>query len=150
MLPFCNNCSLFLWLTSFVYKQLMSNIFHYGKCPFSSEISNWRSIELIDLARTNTTDEFHIKLNFLRFKIYHIEKNISHRIHTLTWRQRSIRRNLLSVYQFLSIYYLSEDESCRNKATWCEAAEPNCENDFTKDQCQKYCHLCDTGKYDDM
>ena len=45
---------------------------------------------------------------------------------------------------FLSIF--SEDESCRNKAKWCEAVDPNCEIEFVKDQCPKYCNICGTGK----
>jgi len=32
---------------------------------------------------------------------------------------------------------------CRNRKDWCELAKPDCSTDYTKENCQKYCGLCD-------
>ena len=47
----------------------------------------------------------------------------------------------------LNEYPLSLDEGCRNEATWCAAAKPDCSEEFVQNRCKKYCNLCDTGKH---
>ena len=39
-------------------------------------------------------------------------------------------------------YFLTGDDTCHNLQTWCEAAKPDCEQIFVKEQCKKYCGLC--------
>ena len=34
------------------------------------------------------------------------------------------------------------EKKCENKATWCEAAKPDCKTDAAKESCQKYCGIC--------
>ena len=39
-------------------------------------------------------------------------------------------------------YFLPDDDTCHDLQTWCEAAKPDCEQIFVKEQCKKYCGLC--------
>lgn len=41
---------------------------------------------------------------------------------------------------------IAGDATCQNLQTWCEAAKPDCEQVFVKDQCKKYCGLCPACK----
>ena len=45
-------------------------------------------------------------------------------------------------YMILMNYFLPDDDTCNDLQTWCEAAKPDCEQIFVKQQCKKYCGLC--------